>query len=137
MVRLRKIGEKVVVHRARKYGVSKFGWDRFINGFLDLLSIQFINRFGKKPMHFFGTLGSFTFLIGFSMILYLVVQKIIDPETFLTNRPHFYIALTSMILGTLFFVTGFIAELISRTAADRNFYLIEEKIGLNPGEGNN
>lgn len=127
----RKIGEKVVVHRARKYGVSKFGWDRFINGFLDLLSIQFISRFGKKPMHFFGSLGTFTFLVGFGMIVYLVVQKIIDPETFLTNRPHFYIALTSMILGTLFFVTGFIAELISRSAADRNHYLIEEKIGLN------
>lgn len=129
----RKIGEKVVVHRARKYGVSKFGWDRFINGFLDLLSIQFISRFGKKPMHFFGSLGTFTFLIGFGMILYLVVQKIIDPETFLTNRPHFYIALTSMIMGTLFFVTGFIAELISRSAADRNHYLIEERIGLQQG----
>ncbi len=126
----RKIGEKVVVHQARKYGVSKFGWERFINGFLDLLSIQFISRFGKKPMHFFGSLGTFTFLVGFGMIVYLVVQKIIDPETFLTNRPHFYIALTSMILGTLFFVTGFIAELVSRSAADRNHYLIEEKLGL-------
>lgn len=130
----RKIGEKVVVHQARKYGVSKFGWERFINGFLDLLSIQFISRFGKKPMHFFGSLGTFTFLVGFGMIVYLVVQKIIDPETFLTNRPHFYIALTSMILGTLFFVTGFIAELVSRSAADRNHYLIEEKLGLTPND---
>lgn len=128
----RKIGEKVVVHRARKYGVSKFGWERFINGFLDLLSVQFISRFGKKPMHFFGSLGTFTFLFGFSITFYLIVAKILNPEEFsLTNRPSFYYALTSMILGTLFFTTGFIAELVSRSAADRNHYLIEEKIRLN------
>ncbi len=128
----RKIGEKVVVHRARKYGVSKFGWERFINGFLDLLSVQFISRFGKKPMHFFGSLGTFTFLFGFSITFYLIIAKILNPEEFsLTNRPSFYYALTSMILGTLFFTTGFIAELVSRSAADRNHYLIEEKIRLN------
>jgi len=128
----RKIGEKVVVHRARKYGVSKFGWERFINGFLDLLSVQFISRFGKKPMHFFGSLGTFTFLFGFSISFYLIIAKILNPEEFsLTNRPSFYYALTSMILGTLFFTTGFIAELVSRSAADRNHYLIEEKIRLN------
>jgi glycosyltransferase involved in cell wall biosynthesis len=126
----RKIGEKVVVHRARKYGVSKFGWERFINGFLDLLSVQFMGRFGKKPMHFFGTLGTLTFLIGFFMIVYLIISRFVGPQTFLTNRPPFYIALTAMIMGTQFFLAGFVAELVSRNAADRNNYLIEEKIGL-------
>lgn len=126
----KKIGEKVVVHRPRKYGVSKFGWERFINGFLDLLSIQFISRFGKKPMHFFGTLGSVTFLIGFIITVTLIVSKFVDPQNFaLTNKPSFFLALTTMILGTLFFLTGFIAELVSRSAADRNVYLIEEKFG--------
>lgn len=127
----RKIGEKVVVHRPRKYGESKFGWERFINGFLDLLSVQFISRFGKKPMHFFGTLGTLTFLFGFFIITYLVVAKFIDPVNFaLTNRPSFYMALVTMIIGTQFFLTGFVAELVSRSASDRNNYLIEERIGL-------
>lgn len=127
----RKIGEKVVAHRPRKYGVSKFGWERFINGFLDLLSVQFMGRFGKKPMHFFGTLGTFTFLIGFFITVYLVIAKLIMQQDFgLTNRPSFYMALTSMIIGTQFFLAGFVAELVSRNAADRNHYLIEEKIGL-------
>jgi hypothetical protein len=126
----RKIGEKVVIHRPRKYGVSKFGWERFINGFLDLLSVQFMGRFGKKPMHFFGTLGTLTFLIGFFMIIYLIISRFVGPQTFLTNRPPFYIALTAMIMGTQFFLAGFVAELVSRNAADRNNYLIEEKIGL-------
>ena len=127
----RKIGEKVVVHRARKYGVSKFGWERFINGFLDLLSIQFISRFGKKPMHFFGTLGTLTFMLGFIITIYLIISKFVDPANFaLTNRPAFYLALVSMIIGTQFFLTGFIAELISRSAADRNHYLIEERLKL-------
>lgn len=126
----KKIGEKVVVHRPRKYGVSKFGWERFINGFLDLLSIQFISRFGKKPMHFFGTLGMLTFLIGFIITISLIISKFVDPINFaLTNKPSFFLALTTMILGTLFFLTGFIAELVSRSAADRNVYLIEERIG--------
>jgi glycosyltransferase involved in cell wall biosynthesis len=127
----RKIGEKVVVHRARKYGVSKFGWERFINGFLDLLSVQFMGRFGKKPMHFFGTLGTVTFLIGFILTIYLVVSRFIYDDVFLTNRPPFFIALVTMIMGTQFFLTGFVAELVSRNASDRNSYLVEEKIGLN------
>jgi glycosyltransferase involved in cell wall biosynthesis len=124
-----KIGEKVVQHRPRKYGVSKFGWERFINGFLDLLSIQFVSRFGKKPMHLFGTLGSFTFLCGFILIIWLIVDKLSNSIP-LTNKPAFYIALTTMMMGTLFFLTGFIAELVVRNAADRNVYLMEEKIGL-------
>jgi glycosyltransferase involved in cell wall biosynthesis len=125
----RKIGEKVVQHRARKYGVSKFGWERFINGFLDLLSIQFIGRFGKKPMHFFGLWGTLMFLLGFGITLYLITSKFLF-EGSLINKPAFYIALTTMILGTQFFLTGFVAELVSRSAADRNNYLIEEKLRL-------
>lgn len=126
-----KIGEKVVQHRARKYGVSKFGWERFINGFLDLLTVQFMSRFAKKPMHLFGTLGMLTFLIGFIMVLWLVVERLIGGAEYgLTNKISFYIALTAMILGTQFFLTGFLAELVSRSAADRNKYLIEEKVGL-------
>ncbi len=126
----RKIGEKVVVHRPRKYGVSKFGWERFINGFLDLLSIQFISRFGKKPMHFFGLLGMITFLIGFCLVAYLVIERLQEGSSFgLTNRPGFYISLTTMIMGTLFFLAGYLGELIARSAADRNAYLIEQRIG--------
>jgi glycosyltransferase involved in cell wall biosynthesis len=127
----RKIGEKVVVHRARKYGHSKFGWERFINGFLDLLSIQFVSRFGKKPMHFFGTIGMLMFLIGFIMTVWLVIERLtIGQDYGLTNKPPFYIALTAMIMGTQFFLAGFTAELTSRSAADRNVYLIEEKLKL-------
>jgi glycosyltransferase involved in cell wall biosynthesis len=127
----RKIGEKVVVHRARKYGHSKFGWERFINGFLDLLSIQFVSRFGKKPMHFFGTIGMLMFLVGFSMVLWLVVERLSIGQGYgLTNRPPFYIALAAMVMGTQFFLAGFTAELTSRSAADRNSYLIEEKLKL-------
>ncbi len=123
----RKIGEKVVVHRARKYGVSKFGWERFINGFLDLLSIQFISRFGKKPMHFFGLLGTIAFFIGFASTIYLVISRLVEGADFgLTNRVTFYLALTTMIIGTQFFLAGFLGELVSRSAADRNHYLIEE-----------
>jgi glycosyltransferase involved in cell wall biosynthesis len=125
----KKIGEKVVQHRPRKYGVSKFGWERFINGFLDLLSIQFVSRFGKKPMHLFGALGAFTFLTGFIFIVWLVIDKLSSSAP-LTNKPAFYIALTTMIMGTLFFLTGFVAELVVRNAGDRNLYLTEEKIGL-------
>ncbi|MEI8279691.1 MAG: glycosyltransferase family 2 protein [Bacteroidota bacterium] len=126
----RNIGEKVVQHRPRKYGVSKFGWERFINGFLDLLSLQFVSRFGKKPMHFFGMLGTFTFLLGFFITAYLVISKLMYMETYaLSNRPGFYIALTTMVIGTQFFLTGFVAELVARSASDRNHYLIEEKLG--------
>lgn len=124
----RKIGEKVVVHRPRKYGSSKFGWERFINGFLDLLSIQFISRFGKKPMHFFGLWGTVAFLVGFFITIWLIVEKLFF-EGNLSNKPAFYLALTTMIIGTQFFLTGFIAELVSRSAADRNHYLIEQKLG--------
>jgi glycosyltransferase involved in cell wall biosynthesis len=127
----RKIGEKVVVHRARKYGVSKFGWERFINGFLDLLSVQFVSRFGKKPMHFFGTIGMLMFLIGLAMSIWMVVERLsVGGDYGLTRRPPFYIALTAMVIGSQFFLAGFLAELISRSAADRNSYLVEEKIGL-------
>ena len=124
-----RIGEKVVQHRPRKYGVSKFGWERFINGFLDLLSIQFVSRFGKKPMHLFGALGSLVFFLGFILIAWLVVDKLHNNIP-LTNKPAFYISLTVMVLGTLCFFTGFVAELVVRNAADRNAYLTEEKIGL-------
>ena len=127
----KKIGEKVVQHRPRKYGVSKFGWERFINGFLDLLSIQFVSRFGKKPMHLFGTLGSFTFLIGFIIVFWLIIERLREGASFgLTHKVGFYLAPPIMIIGTLFFLTGFIAELIVRNAADRNVYLTEEMIGL-------
>jgi glycosyltransferase involved in cell wall biosynthesis len=126
----RRIGEKVVVHQARKYGTSKFGWERFINGFLDLLSIQFVSRFSKKPMHFFGSLGTLTFLAGFVIVIWLIIERLTEGAGFgLTNKVGFYLALTSMVIGTLFFLTGFIAELISRSASDRNHYLIEEKLG--------
>jgi glycosyltransferase involved in cell wall biosynthesis len=127
----RKIGEKIVQHRARKYGHSKFGWERFINGFLDLLSIQFMSRFGKKPMHFFGTWGLMVFLIGFVITTFLVIGRLwTGPAYGLTTKPGFYIALTAMVIGTQFFLAGFIAELISRTAADRDRYLVETTIGL-------
>ena len=126
-----KIGEKVVQHRPRKYGVSKFGWERFINGFLDLLSIQFMSRFGKKPMHLFGTLGSFTFLAGFIFTIWLIIDKLrLGSEFGVTNKPAFYIALTTMVIGTFFFLTGFIAELVVRNAGDRNDYLVEERSGF-------
>ena len=126
----KKIGEKVVQHRARKYGSSKFGWERFINGFLDLLTIQFTSRFGKKPMHFFGVLGALTFLTGFVFIALLIIDKLrFGDLVALTNKPGFYIALTTMVIGTFFFLTGFLAELVVRNAADRNEYITEEQIG--------
>jgi len=125
-----KIGEKIVEHRARKYGKTKFGWQRFINGFLDLATISFVSKFGKRPMHFFGLWGTVSFLIGFIMSVYLVVAKFTTTDFSLTNRPSFYIALTSMIIGMQLFLAGFIAELIARNASERNVYLIEEKIGV-------
>lgn len=126
----RNIGEKVVEHRPRKYGVTKFGWERFINGFLDLLTITFVSKFGKRPMHFFGLYGTICFLIGLSMSIYLIIAKFTAIDFSLTNRPAFYIALTTMILGMQLFLAGFVAELVSRNAADRNHYLIESKLGL-------
>jgi glycosyltransferase involved in cell wall biosynthesis len=123
------IGEKVVEHRARKYGVSKFGWERFVNGFLDLATISFVARFGKRPMHFFGLYGTICFLIGFILTAYLIIGKIINWDYGITNRPPFYMALTAMVIGMQLFLAGFIGELISRNSADRNNYLIESKIG--------
>ncbi len=125
----KKIGEKVVQHQARKYGHTKFGWERFVNGFLDLLTIQFLSKFGKKPMQFFGLIGTLFFLLGFASVVYIIVGKFMDPITSVTNKPAFYIALTSMLIGTQLFLAGFIAEIMNRSAADRNTYLIEEKQG--------
>ncbi len=126
----KKIGEKVVEHRARKYGVSKFGWERFVNGFLDLISISFVGRFAKRPMHFFGLLGSLFFLTGIGFTVSLVITKFIDPAFTLTNRPGFYLALATIIIGVQLFLAGFLGELISRNAPGRNFYHIEKKVGL-------
>jgi len=127
-----KIGEKVVEHRARKYGTTKFGLERFINGFLDLLSISFVSKFGKRPMHLFGLLGTMMFMIGLLFTVYLGISKLWDVShgitaRLLTQRPSFYIALTTMIIGTMLFLAGFLGEMISRAAPDRNHYLIEKK----------
>lgn len=124
----RKIGEKVVEHRPRKYGVTKFGWNRFVNGFLDLATIMFLGKFGKRPMQFFGLLGTVFFLIGFIASIYLVIAKFTVADFALTNRPSFYIALTTMIIGMQLFLTGFIAELVARNASERNAYLVEKKL---------
>ena len=126
----RKIGEKVVEHRPRKYGVTKFGWQRFVNGFLDLATIMFLGKFGKRPMQFFGLLGTLFFIIGLGSSIYLIIGKLISIDFSLTNRPSFYIALTTMIIGMQLFLTGFVAELVSRNAPERNTYLIEEKLGV-------
>lgn len=126
----RKIGEKVVEHRARKYGVTKFGLSRFINGFLDLASITFVGKYGKRPMHFFGLWGSLCFAFGFVAIAYLIFAKIVNPEVSLSNRPPFYIGLTLMVIGSQLFLAGFIGELIARNSPGRNFYLVEEKLGV-------
>jgi glycosyltransferase involved in cell wall biosynthesis len=126
----KKIGEKVVEHRARKYGVSKFGWRRFVNGFLDLLSITFVFKFSKRPIHFFGLWGSLFFLIGLGISIYLIISKIIDSNFALTNRPGFFLALTSLIIGMQLFLAGYIGELISRNSPNRNAYLIEKKTGF-------
>jgi len=126
----RKIGEKVVEHRPRKYGVTKFGWQRFVNGFLDLATIMFLGKFGKRPMQFFGLLGTLFFIIGLGSSIYLIIGKLISIDFSLTNRPSFFIALTTMIIGMQLFLTGFVAELVSRNAPERNTYLIEEKLGV-------
>ncbi len=125
-----KIGEKVVEHRPRKYGVSKFGWSRFINGFLDLLSISFVGKFSKRPMHFFGLWGSLSFMIGFGMAVYLLISKFVDPAFSITNRPAFYLALTCVVLGMQLFLAGYLGELIARNSPTRNQYLLESKLGL-------
>lgn len=128
-----RIGEKIVEHRPRKYGKTKFGLERFINGFLDLMSVLFITRFGKKPMHFFGIWGTIMFLIGFISSLWLGIQKLMAVShgiklERITQSPYFYIALTAMIIGVQLFLTGFLGELISRSSSDRNVYQIEKEI---------
>ena len=123
-----KIGEKVVKHQERKFGKTKFGLERFINGPLDLLSVMFISKFSKKPMHFFGIVGAISFFIGFAILSYLSFAKFVWMKTYMTDRPLFYLGFLSIIFGTQLFITGFIAELISRSSADRNTYLIEDKI---------
>jgi hypothetical protein len=128
----KKIGEKVVEHRARKYGSTKFGLSRFINGPLDLASIMFVGKYGKSPMHFFGRWGSVFFLAGLALTIYLVIGRLfINPEVGLSNRPPFYIALTAMVIGSQMFLAGFIGEMISRNSVNRNHYLVETKLGLN------
>ena len=124
------ITEKEVVHYPRKYGVTKFGWERFINGFLDLLSIIFVFRFGKRPMHLFGTLGLVSFFIGFVILLYLSVGKIFYDMTKMTERPIFYLGLVTMVIGVQLFLSGFLAELISRNASDRNVYMIDRRVNI-------
>ena len=125
-----KITEKVVEHRPRKYGVTKFGWSRFVNGFLDLMTIFFVGKFGKRPMHFFGLWGTLSFLFGLMVFIYLSVSKFFFDKTGMTARPLFFFAILAMIIGTQLFLAGFIGELISRNSSERNNYLIEGKLGL-------
>jgi len=127
------IGEKVVIHQKRKFGVTKFGWNRFVNGYLDLISITFVSKFGKKPMHFFGLFGTFSFLIGFIITIWLIVRKLMHAYTGdvtyrqVTDQPLFYLALLAMVFGLMLFLAGFLGEMISRSSADRNKYIIREK----------
>ena len=125
----------MVEHRPRKYGVTKYGIDRFVKGYLDLLTIGFITRFGKSPMHLFGLLGTIMFLAGFIMAGYLGIKKLVFVHDGLraplvTDSPYFYIALTVMVIGTLLFLTGFLGELINRTSSERNSYLIKDKLNF-------
>ncbi|GAB1464170.1 glycosyltransferase family 2 protein [Pedobacter sp.] len=129
----KKIGEQVVAHRARKYGVTKFGLSRFINGFLDLMSIFFVGKFGKRPMHFFGSLGVLSFFVGIIMAIYIMVEKQVLiwnnlPYRNSTDQPLFYLALVAIIVGSQMFLAGFVAELVGRNAPERNQYLIEKEI---------
>jgi glycosyltransferase involved in cell wall biosynthesis len=131
-----KIGEKVVQHQARKYGVTKFGIERFINGFLDLISIWFLAKFGKRPMHFFGAIGSLMFIIGFLSAAYIGIHKLINlfylkiPTILVTDNPWFYISLTTMIIGTQFFLAGFLGEIMLRSKRDEVRYKIKNEINL-------
>jgi glycosyltransferase involved in cell wall biosynthesis len=127
------IGEKVVQHRKRQYGKTKFGLERFINGYLDLISISFITRFGRRPMHFFGLMGTLMFTVGLGMALYLGIVKLLSvsqhiPAKLVTQSPFFYIALTSMIIGMQLFTAGFLGELVSRSSSSRNEYQIDKEI---------
>jgi glycosyltransferase involved in cell wall biosynthesis len=129
-----KIGEKVVEHRARKYGTTKFGLERFVNGFLDLLTIFFVGKFGKRPMHFFGLIGTLSFLLGLFMALYLIGEKLYNLfvkdyiSRSVTEQPLFYLGLTAIIVGVQLFLAGFLGELISRNGAERNFYHVKEVV---------
>lgn len=127
----KKIGEKVVQHQARKYGYSKFGLNRFLNGPLDLMTVAFMGKFGKKPMHFFGALGTLMFFVGFGFGLYLGIDKLFihTRGVKLAERTEFFVSLVAMLMGLQFFLTGFLAELISRNSSARNSYLVEEKSG--------
>jgi glycosyltransferase involved in cell wall biosynthesis len=128
-----KIGEKTVQHQARKYGHTKFGLDRFVNGYLDLFTLWFLSKFGKKPMHFFGLIGSLMFFVGFISILIVGSIKLYSlntgiPAPLLTDTPYFHISLVSMVIGTQLFLAGFIGELITRNSPDRNRYIVSEEI---------
>lgn len=128
-----RITEKVVAHQERKYGVTKFGLERFINGFLDLLSINFVGKFSKKPMHFFGSLGTLIFLLGFIMAAYIGIEKLYylsvgKSARLITDIPHFYVGLVAMIIGTQLFLVGFLAEMVSRNSPNRNNYKIEKEL---------
>ncbi len=127
-----RIGEKVVQHQARKYGNTKFGAERFINGFLDLVTIWFVSKFGRQPMHLFGALGVLMFMVGFAFSVYLGIDKLFIHKTgrLITDRPQFYIALTAMLIGTQFFLAGFLGELMVRSKKNENTYSISEKINL-------
>jgi glycosyltransferase involved in cell wall biosynthesis len=124
----KKIGEKVVQHQERKYGVTKFGLERFINGFLDLMSITFISKFGKRPMHFFGSLGTIIFIVAFAFLAYMGVDKLFFNPTAknIAQRTEFFIALSLMVIGVQLFLAGFLAEMISRNKTDRNHYQLEK-----------
>jgi glycosyltransferase involved in cell wall biosynthesis len=129
----KKIGEKVVQHQARKYGSSKFGWERFVNGFLDLVSITFVGKFGRRPMHFFGTMGTIMFMVGLFSVAYVGISKLYRlqndlPTVLVANNPWFYIALTTMVLGTMLFLAGFLAELVARNSPTRNWYVVEKRV---------
>ncbi|NUM31776.1 MAG: glycosyltransferase family 2 protein [Bacteroidetes bacterium] len=124
-----KIGEKVVKHQQRKYGTTKFGWERFINGLLDLISIYFVGKFGKRPMHFFGLIGTLSFMFGFIIALYLAIAKYAFQEYKMTERPIFYFGMLAMVIGVQLFLAGFLGELISRNSSERNNYQLAEKIG--------
>ena len=128
-----RIGEKVVIHRKREFGSSKFGLNRFVNGYLDLMTLWFLSKFGKKPMHFFGLCGSLMFVLGFISILIVGINKLLAlakhiPAILVTDSPYFYLSILAMILGTQLFLTGFVAELVSRNSTERNHYLIETEL---------
>ncbi len=125
-----RITEKPVQHRERKYGTTKFGIERFVNGFLDLMSITFVGRYGKRPMHLFGTLGVLSFFVGFLILLYLTITKTIFGQVGISSRPIFYLGILTIIVGTQLFVAGFLGELVARNGADRNHYFVSDKVNL-------